>query len=159
MNASPSRVPTERLTRKSPCDEVCADASHISDVAEVRHVRPVLFEDFAGIGFNFSEGDCFPSSRLRRQSKAADSRKEVQMSKTMTANKSLDRIALTPLSLEVAGFGGRHWMFNGFLHDDGLCGQLYVRRYWSFPQRHSERMSFRVSVIIARHPHHWMSWR
>jgi len=73
---------TERLARKSPCDEVGANASDVSDVAVVRHVGPVSFEDFAGIGFDFREADGGVSSRLRGEREAADSRKEVKVSST-----------------------------------------------------------------------------
>ena len=91
----------EWLARKSPCDEIGADALDVSDVAEVWDCRPGLFEDFAGIRFYFTEGDCFVSDRLRRQSKAADSTKEVEMSATVMGNKSLERIAAALGSLGI----------------------------------------------------------
>jgi len=64
---------TVRLARKSACDQIGADASHVSDVSEVGHVGPVAFDDFARIRFDFAERYCLPSGPLRRQSKAADS--------------------------------------------------------------------------------------
>jgi hypothetical protein len=85
------------LARKSPSDEVGSHALDVSDVAEIRHVGPVSFEDFAGIGFDFREADCFVSSGCRSQGEATDSRKEVEVSSTMMGNKALERMRVDAL--------------------------------------------------------------
>jgi hypothetical protein len=64
-----------RLARKSPCDEVGANASHVSDVAEVGDFWPVALEDFARIRFYFAEGYRLPACPLSGQSKAPDAGK------------------------------------------------------------------------------------
>jgi hypothetical protein len=93
------------LARKSPCDEVGAHASDVSDVSIVGHVGPVAFEDFAGIRFYFREAACFVSSGCRSQGEATDSRKEVEMSAAVMGNKALHG---TPLGVtgEVGALGG-----------------------------------------------------
>jgi hypothetical protein len=82
------------LTRKSPSNEVGSHASDVSDVAVVGHVWPMSFEDFAGIGFDFREADCFVSSGCRGQGEATDSRKEVEMSATVMGNNRMQRTAV-----------------------------------------------------------------
>lgn len=77
LRASALPGATERLARKSPCDDVGADAFDVSDVAIVGHVGPVAFEDFRGIRFDLTKADCLQSVPLGRQRKAADSREEV----------------------------------------------------------------------------------
>jgi tetrahydromethanopterin S-methyltransferase subunit F len=67
------------LARKSPCDEIGADAFDVSDVPIVGHIGPVAFKDFAGIGFDFRKADGLQSRRFSGERKAADAAEKVEM--------------------------------------------------------------------------------
>jgi len=75
---------TERLARKSACDEIGADASNVSDVSVVGHMGPVSFEDFARIRFDFRKADCPPSGSLSGQRKPAYTGEKIQVRSTDT---------------------------------------------------------------------------
>ena len=63
----------KRLAREASGDEVTSDGRNSSNVSMVGHVGPVLFEDFAGIGFDLGKADGLkagPSGSKREAAKA-----------------------------------------------------------------------------------------
>jgi hypothetical protein len=70
---------TERLARKSPCDDVGADAGEFSDVSIVWHGWEILGEDTAGERFNFRETNRADACPLSCERESTDAGKEIEM--------------------------------------------------------------------------------
>jgi hypothetical protein len=70
-----SALPSEgkRLAREASGDDVTLDGGNSSHVSVVWHVRPVLFEQFACIRFDFTKSDGFKSGGVGCDCEATDS--------------------------------------------------------------------------------------
>ena len=71
---------TERLARKSSCEDVARNSSHEFNVSVIWNSWPVFVKNARAVFISFAKADCFMTTPASRESKTTDPAEKVQVS-------------------------------------------------------------------------------